>query len=277
RRRTAKIYKAKMSLGAQFAVKHGCDFACFLMRVPSQSISGCDRLRQPEIDFFEQPRGSLSVPIEFGEHTSMEGVVHGRGYLRRDDAMALRIHQEDSGSRVELVQIIGDLELVRAFRPPVVGFAHVTTVRFRAKPFDMLVHRVSWNLALRKRFQILPGQLQSGRDTCVDVVALLEVQVLEEIAAHTSRWNGIAIHVRSGEIGDRSFYRHQPLAEVLVNTRFYRSSHGKCVAAHFQADAERSYPIGAARRFSPSSLSNASGARRSSDRTTTSAGSCLPL
>ncbi len=36
---------------------------------------------------------------------------------------------------------------------------------------------------------------------------------------------------------DRAFYWHQPLTQILVNTRFYRSSHSKFVEAHFQADA----------------------------------------
>ena len=59
--------------------------------------------------------------------------------------------------------------------------------------------------------------MEGARDTGVNVIALLKVDVLEEIAAHASCGNGITVYVGSGKMRDRALYRHQSLAEILVN------------------------------------------------------------
>jgi len=59
--------------------------------------------------------------------------------------------------------------------------------------------------------------MEGARDTGIDVIALLKVDVLEEIAPHASCGNGIAVYVGPGQMGDGALYGHQSLAEILVN------------------------------------------------------------
>jgi len=59
--------------------------------------------------------------------------------------------------------------------------------------------------------------MEGARDSGIDVIALLKVDVLEEIAAHASCGNGITVYVGPGQMWDRALYRHQSLAEILVN------------------------------------------------------------
>ena len=47
----------------------------------------------------------------------------------------------------------------------------------------------------------------------VDVVALLKVNVLEEVAANRPRGNGVAIHIDARQLRVRAFDRHQSLAK----------------------------------------------------------------
>src|SRR5438876_3993732 len=79
---------------------------------------------------------------------------------------------------------------------------------------------------------MLSGQPKGSRDTRVDVIALLKVDVLEEIAAHASRGNGIPVHVGSGQMWDRALYRHQPFAEILIDTRFHLNCHRSGILSH---------------------------------------------
>ena len=91
----------------------------------------------------------------------------------------------------------------------------------------MIIHRLSRSLAFGKRPQILRGQLESACDARVNVVTLLKIDVLKEIAAHTSSGDGVAVHVYPGQLGNRTLHGHQSLAEVLVNTEFYLGCHHK--------------------------------------------------
>src|ERR1700685_2216954 len=84
----------------------------------------------------------------------------------------------------------------------------------------MRIHRVSGGLAVNNRLQVLLGQLECTCDAPVDVVALLKVDVLEEIAAHRTDRNGVAIHIDAGYLGNGTLNWHQSLAEVLVNGEF---------------------------------------------------------
>src|SRR5713101_8544401 len=85
----------------------------------------------------------------------------------------------------------------------------------------MRIHRVSKGLAFENRLQVLLRQLECTCDARVDVVTLLKVDVLKEIAAHRPGRNGVAIHIDAGELGNGTLNWHQSLAEVLVNGEFY--------------------------------------------------------
>src|SRR6266436_561445 len=91
----------------------------------------------------------------------------------------------------------------------------------------MRIHRVPKGLALENRLQVLLGQLECAFDARVDVVTLLKVDVLKEIAAHRPGRNGVAVHIDAGELGNGTLYWHQSLAEVLVNGEFYLGCHHK--------------------------------------------------
>src|ERR1700730_8851443 len=85
----------------------------------------------------------------------------------------------------------------------------------------MRIHRVSKGLAFENRLQVLLGQLEGTCDARVDVVTLLKVNVLKEIAANRPGRNGVAIHIDASELGNGTLNWHQSLAEVLVNGEFY--------------------------------------------------------
>src|SRR6185437_5271855 len=85
----------------------------------------------------------------------------------------------------------------------------------------MIVHHISRSLAGGKRLKILSGQLESACDTRVNVVALLEIYVLEEVPAHNSSGNGVTVHLASVQVGNRALDWHQSLTQVLVNSRVY--------------------------------------------------------
>jgi hypothetical protein len=76
-------------------------------------------------------------------------------------------------------------------------------------------------MAFENGLQVLLGQLECTCDARVDVVTLLKIDVLKEIAAHRPGWNGVAIHIDTGELGNGTLNWHQSLAEVLVNGEFY--------------------------------------------------------
>jgi hypothetical protein len=49
-------------------------------------------------------------------------------------------------------------------------------------------------------------------NACVDVVALIEVDVLKEVATNGFSGDRVTVHLDSWEMGYRSFHRHQTLA-----------------------------------------------------------------
>jgi hypothetical protein len=91
----------------------------------------------------------------------------------------------------------------------------------------MVINYVSRDLTELKRLQILCGQAHSARNAGVDVIALLKIDVLKEIAAYASGGYRIPIHVGSGKLRDRALYRHQSLAQVLVYTSFHLNRHSQ--------------------------------------------------
>src|ERR1700693_1493964 len=104
----AEVYKTKMPARTYFAVNHGSNFARSIIRIVPQRVSSGDGLRQPEIDFLEEFWCGLAILIQLRKHERLERVMHGRRNLGGDDPVSLRIHQQHSGSRIELWQILGD-------------------------------------------------------------------------------------------------------------------------------------------------------------------------
>lgn len=54
-------------------------------------------------------------------------------------------------------------------------------------------------------------------DPRIEIVPLLKIDVLEQIAARSGRRERVAVHVDSVQLRDDSFNRHQPLTQVLAN------------------------------------------------------------
>src|SRR6202011_4768254 len=81
----------------------------------------------------------------------------------------------------------------------------------------MVVHGIAWRCACRKRLEVLLRSLQCPLNACIDVVTLLEVYVFKEVAAHRSGGNRVAVHLDSLHMRNRSFHRHQPLAQIFID------------------------------------------------------------
>jgi len=62
------------------------------------------------------------------------------------------------------------------------------------------------------------SELRRGHPPRIDVVTLLEVYVFKEVAADRSGGNRVAVHLDSLHMGNRSFHRHQPLAQIFIDT-----------------------------------------------------------
>src|SRR5216684_4826671 len=100
----------------------------------------------------------------------------------------------------------------------------------------MCIHRIPKRVAFGNRLQVILGQLECTCDTGVDVVTLLKVDVLKEIAAHRPGRNGVAIHLDAGELRNGTLNWHQSLAEVLVNGEFY-------LGCRHKNDSVRQFPV----------------------------------
>src|ERR1700739_2295463 len=100
RRRMSEIHKPKVDGGRDFAIKHGCDLACVVL-TPSKRIAGCDRLSHPQIESFKQLWSCSSPVVEFGKHEGMECIVYRRCNFRRNDSVALRVHQKNPRHAIE--------------------------------------------------------------------------------------------------------------------------------------------------------------------------------
>src|SRR5436190_13593135 len=90
----------------------------------------------------------------------------------------------------------------------------------------MIVHRIPRRLAFTKWLQIFLGQPKGLRDTSINVVALLKIEIFEKVAAYGTNRDGIAVHDNTVQMRDCALNRHQPLTQVLVNAGIYlRASH----------------------------------------------------
>ena len=54
-------------------------------------------------------------------------------------------------------------------------------------------------------------------DASIDVIALLEIDVLEKISADGSRGNGIPIHLDASQMWNSPFDRHEPFAQIFID------------------------------------------------------------
>src|SRR6266404_3158048 len=116
------------------------------------------------------------------------------------------------------MQVFGDPHLLRTSRGSIFGFHFRFVARPRFQPFDLVVHRIAWRYACWKRLEVLLRSLQCPLNACVDVVTLLEVYVFKEVPADRSGGNRVAVHLDSLHMRNRSFHRHQPLAQIFIDT-----------------------------------------------------------
>jgi|ERR1700722_110443 len=121
RRRVSKIDEAEKPVGPYFSIEHGCDFARIVVAVATESITRGDGLGETEIYFLEEIGSGPAVPIEFGKHQGVKGIVHGRGDLRRDDSVTLGVDDEDTGGGIEFLEILRDSLLFGAFSAAIFG------------------------------------------------------------------------------------------------------------------------------------------------------------
>ena len=63
-----KLAKRKWPSGSYFAIQHGGDFARTFFLGDSQSVPGGHRLREPQVEVFQQHGRRLAVSIQFSEH-----------------------------------------------------------------------------------------------------------------------------------------------------------------------------------------------------------------
>src|SRR4051794_21325510 len=163
--------------------------------------------------------------IQFREHQRVERIVNGGCDLGRDDSVTLCVNQQNSSRGEQFLKAFGDAQLFRTLGPTIFCGERGTVVRLGPQPANMRVDGGSYRLILLERFQGLPGAKKCGADSTIDVVALLEVYVLEQIAANASGGNGISVHVDSGEMRNCSFDGHQAAAKIIVDAGFGGESH----------------------------------------------------
>src|ERR1700734_4211109 len=81
----------------------------------------------------------------------------------------------------------------------------------------MVIHHIARGLPSRQGVQIELRKFERPGDAAVDVVALLKVGVLEEVAANRPRGNGVAIHINASQLRDLALDRNQEFAKILVD------------------------------------------------------------
>jgi hypothetical protein len=217
RRGMTKVDESKIPVWPDFAIEHGGNFLGALFFTPAEGVASGDGIGQAEIDALEQFGGSFAAVIEFGKHEGVEGVVNGGGDFGGDDAVALRVDQEDAGSVVEFAEIFSNAHLLGAAGAAILGFHFRLKSGTGFEPGDMIVDGIARRGAGRKRFEVFAGFFESTLDASVDVVALLKVYVFEEIAADGARGNGVAIHFDSLNVRNRAFHGHKPLTEIFID------------------------------------------------------------
>ena len=117
------------------------------------------------------------------------------------------------------MEVFGNADLFGAFGEAEFGFHFRGVVGAAVEPFDVVVYGVANGDAGRQRFEIFGGEVVGSLNASIDVVTLIEVDVLEEVAADGSGGDGVAEHFDSGEVRNRSIDWHQSLPKVFIDRR----------------------------------------------------------
>src|SRR5580658_10338812 len=83
----------------------------------------------------------------------------------------------------------------------------------------MIVHRIARQRPYRQRLEILLRSLQGPLNARINVVALLKVYVLKQIAADRSGGDGTTVHLDALHMRDRALHGHKALTKVFINRR----------------------------------------------------------
>ena len=115
-------------------------------------------------------------------------------------------------------------------REPILRFHLGSVIPGSLQPFDMVVNRVADRNACRKRFEKLFCQAFRPLEAGLNVVTLLKIDVLKKIAPDRSCRNRVPKHFDSGKVRNRTFNRHQALAQnaswILRVWTFIGTYHG---------------------------------------------------
>ena len=215
--RVAEVGEAEISFGMYFAIQHGGDLACLFGLAHAERVARGAGLCEPEVQVLEQPGRRSSVAVELGKHERVEGVVHGGGDLRGDDAVALCVDDQDACGGIELVEVFGDAQLFGAPGETVLGLHLGAVVGACLQPLDVIVDGVADGGAGRQGLEVFDGEALGAGDARVDIVTLLEVDVFEQVAADSTGGDGSAKHLDAGNVRNGTFYGHESLAQVLVD------------------------------------------------------------
>ena len=103
--------------------------------------------------------------------------------------MSLCVDDQNSGSRIEFGKVLGDAHLLGALREPVLGFHLRPVAAGPSQPFHMIVDGIARGRPRGERPEIFLCKALSTLNARIDVVALLEIDVLEEVSADGFRRN----------------------------------------------------------------------------------------
>src|SRR5581483_831745 len=91
------------------------DLAGVFFLAHAERVARGDGECEAEVEFFEELRGGFAVLVELVKQERVEGVVNGGGDFGGDDAVALRVDDEDAGGGVELREVLRNAQLFGAF------------------------------------------------------------------------------------------------------------------------------------------------------------------
>ena len=215
--RVTEIGEAEVASGMDFAIEHGGNFTRLFGLAHAERVACGAGLREAEVEVLEEARGGPAVAVELGKHEGLERVVDGGGDFGGDDAVAFGVDEEDACGGVELVEILGDAELLGAAREAVLGFHFGAVVGASLEPLDEVVDGVADGGAGGKGLEVFDGELFGAGDARIDVVTLLEVDVFEQVAADRAGGDGRAKHLDAGNVRNGTFDGHESLAQVFVD------------------------------------------------------------
>jgi hypothetical protein len=90
---------------------------------------------------------------------------------------------------VEFLERLGNSQLLRTLGFSVLDRIGQGKACSGLQPMHMKIDFITWRCSFRNGFQILLGEFECASGPCIDVVTLLEVDLLKEVAAHLSGRN----------------------------------------------------------------------------------------